>query len=93
MEGPQEIDSNRPAKAGTLQQVTQVGVQMGLEYLHRRLHNFSGQAVPVLRHSYHKEVLPRVQVLGHVLGPVLSLHTTEKSLAPSICPPVPFRYS
>jgi len=32
-----------PAKAGTLQQVTQVGIQMDVEYLHRRrLYNLSG---------------------------------------------------
>ena len=46
--GPQEItESNPPAKAGILQLVAQVSVQMGLEYLHRRrLHNLSGQPVP-----------------------------------------------
>ena len=47
--GPQEIiESNPPAKAGTLQQVAQVGVQINLEYIQRRrLHNLSGQPVPV----------------------------------------------
>ena len=60
--GPQEIDkSNLPAKAGTLQQVTQVGIQIGLDNLHRRrLHNLSRQPTPVLHHSYHKEVLLHV---------------------------------
>ena len=38
------IKSNPPAKAGTLQWVTQLGVQTGLEYLHRiRFHNLSRQ--------------------------------------------------
>ena len=47
-----------PAKAGTLQQVTQVDVQMGLEYLRRRrFHNLAEQPVPVLCHPYHKECL------------------------------------
>jgi len=60
--GPQEIiGSNSFAKAGALQQVAHVGVQMGLECLHsRRLHNLSGQPVPGLHHPYHKEVLPHV---------------------------------
>ena len=70
--GPQEItESNPPAIAGTLQQVIQVGVQTGLEYLHRRrCYHLPGQPVPVLRHPHHK-VLSRlygaayVQVLGH----------------------------
>ena len=35
--GPQETKSNSPAKAGTLQQATQVGIQTGLEYLQKRL--------------------------------------------------------
>jgi len=40
-----------PAKAGFLQQVAQVGIQMGLEYLQRReLHNLSGQPDPVVCH-------------------------------------------
>lgn len=35
--GPLEIiESNRPAKVGAQQQVTQVGVQRGLEYLQSR---------------------------------------------------------
>jgi len=39
-----EIIKSRPVKAGFLQQVAQVGVQMDLEYLlRRRLHNLSGQ--------------------------------------------------
>ena len=38
-----------PCKAGSLQQVAQVGVQMGLEFLQRRrIHNLPGQPVPVL---------------------------------------------
>jgi len=44
-----------------LQYVTQVGIQTGLEYFHRRrLYNPSGQPVPVLHHPHHKEVLPHV---------------------------------
>jgi len=59
--GPEEIiESNTTAKAGSLQQVAQEGVQMGLEYPHRRLHNLSGQPVPVLYHPYCKEVLLHV---------------------------------
>jgi len=40
----QEITkSNPPAKADFLQLVTQIGIQTGFEYLHRkRLHSFSG---------------------------------------------------
>ena len=50
-----------PAEVSSLQQVTKVGVQTGLGYLHRRrLHKISGQSVPVLRHPYRKEVLPHV---------------------------------
>ncbi|MEQ5394207.1 hypothetical protein ABN236_19285, partial [Proteus sp. fly-1013] len=50
---PQEvIESITPVKAGTLQQVTQVGIQMDLEYLQRRrLHNLSGQPVPAPHHA------------------------------------------
>ena len=41
--GPQEIiESNLPTKAHFLQYIIQVGIQIGLEYLHRRrLHNLS----------------------------------------------------
>ena len=48
--GPLEIiESNPPAKAGSLDQVPQVCIQAGLELLQRRrLHNPSGQPVPVL---------------------------------------------
>ena len=57
------IESNPSAKAGALQWVTQVGIQRDLEYLHRRtLHNISGQPVPVLHHTYCKEVLPHVSM-------------------------------
>ena len=50
--GPQEIiKSNTSAEADTLQLVTQVGIQNGLEYLHqRRFHSLSGQPVLVLHH-------------------------------------------
>lgn len=43
---PEIIESNPPAKAGSLHHVTQVGVQEGLEYLQRRrLHNPPGQII------------------------------------------------
>ena len=48
-------------KQGHLQQAAQDRVQAGLEYLQRRrLHNPSGQPVPVLRHPQREEVLPHV---------------------------------
>ena len=45
LKGPLEmVESNPPAKAGSLDQVAQVGVQAGLEGLQtRRLHNLPGQ--------------------------------------------------
>jgi len=47
---------------GHLQQAAQDFVQAGLEYLQRRrLHNPSGQTVPVLRHPQSEEILPHVQ--------------------------------
>jgi len=50
-------------KQGHLQQAAQDRVQEGLEYLQRRrLHNLSGQPVPVLRHPQREEVLPHVQM-------------------------------
>ena len=49
-------------KQALLQQAAQDFVQAGLEYLQRRrIHNPSGQPVPVLRHPQSEEVLPRVQ--------------------------------
>ena len=67
--GHQEIiGSNAPAKAGSLEQVAQVGVQMGLECLQRRgLHNLPGQPVRVLHHPHCEEVLSHVGVELHVL--------------------------
>jgi len=47
-------------KQGHLQQAAQDLVQVGLEYLQRRLHNLPVQLVPVLRHLQ-REVLPYVQ--------------------------------
>ena len=41
---------HQPSKAHSLEQVAQVGIQTGLEYCQRRLHNLSGQPVPVCRH-------------------------------------------
>jgi len=56
------IKFNPPAKVGFLQQVTQVGIQVGLEYLHRRtLHNIFEQPVPTLHH-YDSEVLPYISM-------------------------------
>jgi len=50
-------------KQGHLQQASQDLVQAGLEYLQRRrIHNPSGQPVPVLRQPQREEVLPHVQV-------------------------------
>jgi len=49
-------------KQGHLQQAAEDLVQAGLEYLQRRrLHNLSGQPVPVLCHPQREEVLPHVQ--------------------------------
>jgi len=57
--------SSRPTpmpKQGHLQQAAQDLVQAGLEYLQRgRIHNLSGQPVPVLHHPQSEEVLPHVQ--------------------------------
>ena len=50
------------AKQGHLQQAAQDLVQAGLEYFQRRrLHNLSGQPVPVLCHPQREEVLCHVQ--------------------------------
>jgi len=73
-------------KQGHLQQTAQDLVQAGFEYLQRRrLHSPSGQPVPVLCHPQSKEGLPHVQTELPMLQlvPVLSLGTTEQSLAPS----------
>ena len=51
----------RLPKQGHLQQAAQDCVQAGFEYLQRRLHNLSGQPVPVLHHPQSEEVLPHVQ--------------------------------
>ena len=73
-------------KAGSLQQVTQVGVQAALEYLQRRTHhNLSVQPVPVLHHSDSKEVLPCVSMELPVFQfmPIAALlDSTEKSPPP-----------
>jgi len=57
--------SSRPTplpKQGHLQQAAQDLIQEGFEYLQRkRLHNPSGQPVPVLCHPQREEVLPHVQ--------------------------------
>jgi len=50
-------------KQSHLKQAAQDRVQVGFEYLQvRRLHNPSGQVVPVLCHPQSEEVLPHVQV-------------------------------
>jgi len=96
--GPQEIKSSPLVTAGTLQQVAQVGIQMGLEYLQRRrLHRLSGQPVPVsvtltIKKFFCVLIWNFLCTSFRPLLPVLLLHTTEKSLASSICLPRPFRY-
>jgi len=76
-------------KQGHLQQAAQDHIYVGFEYLQiRRLHNLSGQPVPVLHHPQSKQVLLHVQLellmlFLCLLPVVLSLSTTEKSLAPS----------
>lgn len=80
-----------------LEHMAQDCVQAILEYLQkRRLHNFSGQSVPVLSLLHSKEFLP------HIRGSFLSIRfcplplvllsgSTEKRLDPSPGQP-PFRY-
>jgi len=84
--------SSSPAplpKQGPLQQAAEDLVQAGFEYhQRRRIHNISGQPVPVVRHPQMEEVLPYVQVELPMFQfvPValdLSLGTTENSLGPS----------
>jgi len=60
----------------------------GLECLQRkRFHNFSGQPVPVLRHSDSKEVLPCVCTDSYgYFSPGAGLHTYSRSSPPN--PPV-----
>ena len=76
-------------KQGHLQQAAQDLHQAGLESIQRRrLRNLPGQPVPVLRHPQREEALSHVQMELPVLQffpmpLVLSLGTTEKSLAPS----------
>jgi len=76
-------------KQGHPQQAAEDHVQAGLEYLQRRrLHNLSGQPVPVLVTLRGKKffLMFRRNFLCFSLCPlslVLSLGTTEKSLAPS----------
>ena len=49
-------------KLGHLEQVAQDHIQAGLEYFQRRrIHNPSGQPVPVLCHPQSKKVFPRLQ--------------------------------
>ena len=73
-------------KQGYLQQVAQDLAQAGFEYLQRRrLHNLPGQPVPVLRHPQiflmFRWNFPCISLC--LLPLVLSLGTTENSLAPS----------
>jgi len=92
--GPQEIKSN---PCCSLQQVAQVGIQMGLEYLHRRdsttsLGNLCQCSVTLTVKIFHVLVWNFLCSSFRPLLLVLSLHTTKKSLASSICLPLPFRY-
>jgi len=49
-------------KQGHLEQAAEDIVQAGLQYLQRRrLHNLSGQPLPVLRHPQREEILPHIQ--------------------------------
>jgi len=68
---------------------------MGFEYLQGgRLHNLSGQPVPVLGHPHSKKVLLNV-LRGPPIFPFVPITSgppaTEKSLSPSSLYP-PFRY-
>ena len=80
-------------KQGHLQQAAQDLVQVGLEYLHRRrIHNLSGQPVPVLRHPQSEEVLPHVQTELPLLQfvpvapcPVARHHWKESNISESNC--------
>lgn len=56
------MESNAPAETGSLQQVTQESILVGLEYLQRRLHSLCGQPAPVLRHPHSKEDFPQIHV-------------------------------
>uniref|UniRef100_A0A8B9DDP6 Chromosome 16 open reading frame 72 n=1 Tax=Anser cygnoides TaxID=8845 RepID=A0A8B9DDP6_ANSCY len=49
-----------PVEQDPLEHLAQDGIQVGFEYLQRRLHNLSGQPVPVLCHSPSKEVPPHI---------------------------------
>ena len=75
--GPLEIiKSNPPAKAGSLQQATQVDIQVGLEYLQRRtIHNLPGQPFPVLHHPHYEDTgaeLPMLKFMAISPCPVLT---------------------
>ena len=61
---PLEIMESSPSvKVGSLDLVAQVGSQTSLECLQRRrLHNLSGQSIPVLCHPHHEEVLSHIGV-------------------------------
>jgi len=84
-------------KQGHLELLVQDHVQTAFEYLQGwRFHNFPGQLVPALSHPHRKKAFPDVQREPPVfslcpLSVVLSLGTTEESLAPSSLHP-PFRY-
>jgi len=74
-------------KKGHLELTAQDLVQVEFEYLQsRRLHNPSGQPVPVLRHAQNKEVLPHVQMELPVLQLCTRRLKESQSLGPS---PVP----
>lgn len=53
-------------KQGSLQHITQNCAQTAFEYLHR-IHQLSGQPVPVLRHPHSKEFFPQDQTEVPVL--------------------------
>jgi len=59
---PGVTQPNPLPKQGHPEQAAQDYVQVGLEYLQRRLHSPSGQPVPGLRHPQREEVLPHLQL-------------------------------
>lgn len=67
-----------------VEQVSQDHGQAGFEYLQkRRLHNLPGQLVPVLCHPLGVFLIFRWNFSLYLLPFILSLGTTENSLAPS----------
>ena len=95
------ISSNPSAHPGSSRAGAQDCVQTAFDYLQEwRLHNLSGQLVPVLRHPHSEKsffLMFRQNLLCFRLCPsplVLSLGTTEKSLALfAPLPPIGYLYT